>query len=522
MKLFVNGEFISCDENNSMFTVMGVEDGKIVYTGDSVPEHLKQTESVDLMGKCAVPGFADTHIHFASFAFFNNGLDVRSAANLDELEETIRQYRDDNPGEKRIFGFGCSAHILREKRLPIGADLDKIIDLPVMLVKYDGHAAVVNSAMLAKLPGHVTAATGFEKNSGWLHQEAFYRAADWISKSISLPELAKNLMDAGNYMARTGVSMIHTAEGVGYPFDLDVDIMRAAARALPQDFRIFFQTMNLKKVLRRKLPCVGGCFATALDGCFGSVDAALKAPYKNNPDSKGILFYPQKTVDAFVTDANRKGLQVALHAIGDAAIDQALTAFETALKDHPRKAHRHIIIHGDLMTDDLVARARDLDIAVALQTPFLFWPEEPVSYLETLLGADRLSRMLPLKTMLEQGILLANGSDGPTTRPDPIHAIYSACNHPVDAQRIPVLDALKMSTVNGAKLAFEEELRGTLSVGKLADFVVLSQPIHKVPTEEIKNIVVEDTWLKGEKFEPMHPNLFRFITNALFAGKRKI
>lgn len=515
MKLFVNGEFVACDENNTTFSVMGVDAGKIVYTGDSVPENLKQTELFDLNGKCVVPGFADTHIHFAAFAFFKAGLDVRDAGNLDELGDVIRRHRAKNPGEKRILGFGCSAHLLKEKRLPNAADLDRITDVPVMIVKYDGHAAVVNSAMLGKLPRKVTAVAGFNKKSGWLHQEAFYRAADWISKSISLPKLVSNLIEAGNYMARNGVSMIHTAEGVGYPLDLDVDTMRAAARALPQDFRIFFQTMDLKKVLRRKLPCVGGCFTTALDGCFGSVDAALKQPYLNSPENKGVLFYPQAAVNAFVTEANRKGLQVALHAIGDAAIDQALTAFETALKDHPRKEHRHIIIHADLMTGDLIERARDTGIAIALQTPFLYWPEEPVSYLETLLGDRRVTHMLPLKTMLNQGILMANGSDGPTTRPDPIHAIHSACNHPLESQRIPVMDALKMSTVNGAKLSFEEEIRGTLSLGKLADFVILSKPIHRVAPEEIKNIVVEETWLKGEKFEPMKPNAIAFVLRAL-------
>ncbi len=118
-------------------------------------------------------------------------------------------------------------------------------------------------------------------------------------------------------------------------------------------------------------------FCHALDGCFGSEDAALKEPYTNNPKNRGTLFYTQEEVNNFVREANRAHLQVALHAIGDAAIEQALNAFDAALKDFPRADHRHIIIHADLMSEAAIERAARLNLCIALQTPFLYWRQEP-------------------------------------------------------------------------------------------------------------------------------------------------
>ena len=101
------------------------------------------------------------------------------------------------------------------------------------------------------------------------------------------------MISGSDYMARRGIGLIHTVEGVGFPLDMDVDLMRIASLGLPQKFRTYFQTMDIRKVRRRKLPCIGGCFTTALDGCFGSEDAALTSPYTNAPGNRGVLFYSQ-------------------------------------------------------------------------------------------------------------------------------------------------------------------------------------------------------------------------------------
>ncbi len=515
MRVFHNADFISCEDNNRIFRYLVEQDGKIIFTGDELPGEYSQGQTVDLKGLCVIPAFADTHIHFSSFAYFNSGLDCRHVQDFDELAECLLSYIKDHHKEKVILGFGCSAHTVKEKRLPCREDLDRITSKPVMIVKYDGHAAVGNSALMEKLPASVLKDPGFEKETGWFFLNAFYQAVNHISKSVSLPAVFRNLMAGSDYLARRGIGLVHTVEGVGFPLDLDVDIARLAARGLPQAFRTYFQTMDVKKVLRRGMPCIGGCFATALDGCFGSEDAALSAPYANNPANTGTLFYSHKEVTDFVKEANRRGLQVAMHAIGDAAIDQALTAYEEALKDFPRTDHRHIIIHADLMDERAIERAAELGICIALQTPFLNWRQEPVEYLQHILG-ERMDRLIPLKSMLDKGLLIAGGSDAPCTLPDPIAAIHAACNHPKEDESVSVLDALKMHTSWSAKLSFDENKRGTLSVGKAADFVVLDKNPLNTPKEKIGDLNIKEVYFKGSVYsDDSSRSTLRFFIDSL-------
>jgi predicted amidohydrolase YtcJ len=499
MRVFKNADFISCEDKNRIFKYLVEKDGKIIFAGDQLPEVCAKGELIDLKNRCVVPAFADTHMHFVSFAFFNSGLDCRDVSDFAQLDELIRKYIALGKKEKVILGWGCSAHSVKEKRLPERSDLDKITNQPLMILKYDGHASVGNTAMIKRLPASILADPGFDKATGWFYLNAFYRAVNSITQSVSLPTVFNNMIAGSDYLARKGISLVHTSEGVGFPLDLDVDITRFANRGLPQKFHVYFQTMNIKKVLSRKLPCIGGCFATALDGCFGSEDAALKEPYSNNPKSSGTLFYSQQQVNDFVQAANRKGLQIAMHVIGDAAIDQALIAFELALNDFPRKDHRHIMIHADLMNPTTIERAAKLGICIALQTPFLYWRQEPMEYLQHILG-DRIKNLIPLKSMLASGLVIASGSDAPCTLPDPIASIYAACNHPNPQESVTVLDALRMHTSACAKLSFDENKRGTLSEGKLADFVVLDQNPLQIPVQKLKDVKIEALYLKGEKY----------------------
>ncbi|MFZ5573546.1 MAG: amidohydrolase [Thermodesulfobacteriota bacterium] len=516
MQVFKNAAFISCEDNNRLFTHLVEDGGHIVFTGDGLPEPYRHADPVDLKGACVLPAFGDTHMHFESFAYFHAGLDCRHVRDFEELGDLIRNYSTGRGGrEKVIVGFGCSAHTVKERRLPTRKDLDAVTTHPLILVKYDGHAAVGNSALIRRLPGAALQKDeGFDTESGWFHLNSFYRAINHITKSVSIPRVFNNMIGGSRYLARHGIALVHTTEGVGFPLDLDVDIMRFTSRGLPQTFRTFFQTMDVAKVLRRKLPRIGGCFATALDGCFGSEDAALLQPYSNRSDNRGTLFYSQQQTTDFVTIANRNGLQVALHAIGDAAIEQALTAFESALGDFPREDHRHIIIHADLMNPAMIEKAARLGVCIALQAPFLHWEQEPVSYLQEILG-DRINHLIPLKTMLQHGLTMAGGSDAPCTLPDPIAGIHAACNHPNPDESISVLDALRLHTGCCARLSFDERQRGTLSDGKVADLVVLDQNPLEIPTSRLKDMKIKALYLKGRAYEPGRGGALSLLADSI-------
>ncbi len=496
MQVFHNGVFLSCEEENRTFSVLVEDKGKIVYTGDSVPAPYQGAPQVDLGGACVVPAFADTHMHFESYALFQSTADVRDCKDFSEMKQVLQQYLVQNPGTKFFPAYGCSAHTVAEGRLPQRADLDEMVSIPLLIVKYDGHAAVANSALIQQFPPEVTQDPGFSPETGWLYQNAFYKGVNFITQKISPFKILSGMDQAACQLAQRGIGYVHTVEGVGYKNDIDVDTMRFAHHGFPNQFRIFFQTMDVPACQKHKLRRIGGCFRLALDGCFGSEDAALSQGYTNNPSNKGFLAYTQQEVNDFCIQANRAGMQIAMHAIGDAAVDQALTAYEAALQDTPRTDHRHIIIHADLIPEEMQRRAARLGLTIALQPAFLDWKQEPGDYLTHILG-ERAQQILPLRSMLDQGILLTAGSDAPCTIPDPIQSIHLCCNHPNPAQRITPLEALKMHTLWAAKSGFDEDLYGSLTEGKFCNFVVLDQNPLTVDPAKLNTIQIKGTWLKG-------------------------
>lgn len=516
MKVLTNGHFISCDDEDCCFSVMVIDHDKIIYTGNTIPEDYAECPSIDMHGHTIVPAFSDTHMHFESFALFRTTVDVRNAKNFEEMGEMLRAWTDTHPKAKFLPAYGCSAHTVEENRLPEMKDLDAMTDLPLLIVKYDGHAAVANSALIDLFPLEVLSDPGFDSSTGWLYQNAFYKGVNFITQKVSPITLLQGIQDAADTLAEKGIGYIHTVEGVGYKNDIDIDTINIVRRALPQKFTVFFQTMDVDKVVKRKMTHIGGCFSLALDGCFGSEDAALSEGYTNNPENKGFLAYTQEEVNNFCIKANRAGLQITMHAIGDAAVEQALNAYEAALKDYPRKDARHILIHGDLMNKEAIKKAAELGITIAVQPAFLDWPQEPESYLESILG-DRAKQILPLRDMIDAGLLVTSGSDAPCTIPDPIEGIHICCNHPNPEQALTPIEALKTYTIWPARSAFDDNYYGSLAPGKKANFLVLDKDILSIPKEEIKTIKIKGVFLDGRRFRPSEkfsiPGLVREIWN---------
>jgi len=504
---------------------MATDKGRIVYTGDELPPHLKKARRVDLKGATVVPVFGDTHVHFESYAMFLATVDVRDAADFDEMGRMLRAFMQKHPKKNLLPAFGCSAHSVKEKRLPERADLDKMLPgTPFIIVKYDGHAAVANSAFIAMLPEDVTSDPGFDAETGWLYQNAFYSGVNFATSFMSPLSMLADMEQAAYEFAKKGVGFLHAVEGIGYKNDIDVDTLLAVRYGLPQRLRIFFQTPDTDKVLRRKMTRVGGCFSMALDGCFGSKDAAVIGGYADDPENSGFLLYTQPEINEFCVRANRLGLQIALHAIGDAAVEQALSAYEAALSDCPREDHRHIIIHADLIPPPLLRRAAAIGVSVPLQPNTMNWPQEPPEYLESILG-KRVYEMFPLRDMIDAGILVSAGSDAPATVPDPIETIYNCCNHLNPAQSVTPLEALKMHTLWAAKTCFDEKDMGSLTVGKFADFTVLSKNPLETPIEELRSIRVTDIYFGGKRFDcgrkPSVPKLAARILAGKLFGKNQ-
>ncbi len=495
------GAIISCDREDRVYRYLVEEGGRILFVGNDLPPAYRGVPLEVLGERSLIPCFGDTHLHFASYALFNAGLDVRSSRDLTEMGEQIRTFTREN-GDPIIMGFGASAHSVEEKRLISRDELDRACPgRPAYLVKYDGHACILNSRMISLLPKSMKSARGYHEDTGEMNQEAFFAITDFITKKISPLQAIRNMLRAVDAVAAKGIGMMHTVSGVGFPLDLDVTMETILGKGLDTGFqtRVFFQTMDIGKVKRRKLPRVGGCFATALDGCFGSEDAALHKPYANNPKNRGILFHRDAEVIAFAKQANREGLQIEMHAIGDAAFDQAVMALEAAMKDYPREDHRHGIIHACLTSAEGLKKCAGLGIQIPLQPAFLQWNLEPIEFLEDILG-DRAGKISPLRTMTDLGIVLSGGSDAPCTLPDPIFGIHAACNHYVPGQSLTIPEALKMFTYNAAWTTFDERERGSLEAGKIADMVILNRNPLAMKPGDLLDLKVEKLLLNGREY----------------------
>ncbi len=501
-----HGKIITVDKDDHVYHHLVEDKGRIIYVGDSLPEQYKNIETIELGKRVLIPPFVDSHQHFASFATFHAGLNVMDARSNKDIIRMCKEYVS-KCKDGLLIAFGASPWSVEEGKLLSREELDSVCpDRPFFMVKYDGHACVVNTALLDKVKTKVAHLRGYHPETGEMNQEAFFAVSNFITNSISIPKLIRNMKRAMDYEASKGIALVHDVSGVGFLWNLDISMENYFAKHIKNHFmiRVFPQSMTVKVATRRRMKRIGGCFECALDGCFGSQDAALYEPYLTSDISEGgagVLYYSDERVINWCKEANRKGLQIEMHAIGDRAFDQATRALKAALDDYPRSDARHGVIHDCLPTKEGLEICAAYHIQMPVQTAFINWPQEPDSYEEAILGRERAAKLNPLKDFIDRGIVVSAGSDAPCTDPDPIVWIDKAVNHTNPSQAINVHQALKMCTYNGYWTSFDEKEHGSLEVGKCADMVILSDDIYSVDKSQIKNIAVEQLLLRGKPYE---------------------
>lgn len=541
MKVF-KGTILTVNSEDAVERYLVEDAGRIVFTGRELPARFADAEQIDLGGRALCPSFVDTHEHLASFATFNAGLNVMSARSNAEICEMIGDFRKRSDA-RVLIAFGASPYSVAEGRLVSRTELDAVCpDRPLMLVKYDGHACVVNTPLLKLLDAKLHALRGYHPDSGEMNQEAFFAVSEHITKSLSIFELVENVQRAMDYLAGKGIGMVHDVSGVGFTHDLDISLERWLAKSAQSGFqvRIFAQSMDVSVATRRRLPRIGGCFACALDGCFGSQDAALLEPYANagwnstvdvrssadtnaqtdveggQAANKGVLYYSDDQVKEFCQQAHSAGLQIEMHAIGDAAFEQAASCLKQAMDADPRADARHGIIHACLPTAAGLDMCAQYGIHLPMQASFIGWPQEPDSYLERLLGPERAARLNPLRDIWDRKIVISFGSDAPCTDPDPVLWMQRACNHSNPAQSLTVREALRACTYNGAWTTFDERERGSLEAGKIADMAVLSENPYAMEQADLGKLKVEGLILQGEPYMPQRQGVGAALLRGMF------
>ena len=515
------GTILTVNAHDDVFSYLVEDGGKIVYVGNEWPAQYAEAELVDLGRKALIPSFVDTHQHFASFSIFHSGLNVMDAGSNEEILGMVADFRARSGKAKTLIAFGASPYSVKERRLISREELDGVCpDKEIMVVKYDGHACIVNTKLLEKIDAKVRNLRGYHPDTGEMNQEAFFEVSNYITNSLSVVDLFRKMQEAADFEAGRGIGAVHTVSGVGFIANLDITTEKLFAKSLDNGFqvRVFPQSMDVSVATSRKLPRIGGCFECALDGCFGSQDAAMNEPYTDG--TSGVLYYSDEKVTEFCKKANRAGLQIEMHAIGDKAFDQATRCLKAALDDFPRADHRHGIIHDCLPTPEGIGICRDYHITMPVQSAFIGWKQEPDEYLESLMGPERTARLNPLRTFVENGIVVSLGSDAPCTSPDPIVWIDRCVNNPNVSERVSVQQALRMATYNGYYTTFDEKERGSLEAGKVADMVILSGDPYTIPKEGIKDLKVEQLILAGQPYKSAKEGVLGAVCRGIVSKTR--
>ena len=532
-----NGVIYTMAREGDVVEALAVRDGKIVYTGttEEVLGACEAPQVVDLAGKTMLPGMGDSHLHFFAYCQTHTTVDLGGCTSKAEAIGKLAARAAETPKGQWIKGsnFDESKWDADNDHLPTKADLDLVSpDHPVMMKRVCLHTAVANTAALAAAgigkgyefgPGGLVELDADGMPNGILREQATKIFDELIPDPAKIPEVKEKIMrEALAEASSQGLTTVHTyaADIWKYTEDPEDYLLLDRKGQLPLRVVIYLDTLYQKPYLTRRemddpyhKVSYGG-HKIFSDGSLGSRSAKLLAPYSDAPDTDGILVQSQQELNEHMLKAYEMGLQPATHCIGDKGLDCVLTAIEYTLeksREHGMTAREQAdrdpfrIIHAQMATDDMIRRMQKLPVVLDLQPVFL---ETDMHWTVERIGPERAAYSYRWETYRKAGLILTGGSDAPGTGHDPWEGIYAIVNrkdlggtpdggwYPENC--VSVYEALRMYTANAAYSSFEEDIKGTIKEGKLADFVVLDEDIFKMDPMKIKDIKVRATYLGGK------------------------
>lgn len=516
-----NGYTISGDSVLT-FSTMIIENGKIVAVGDGELAETAQGEVIDLAGKTLLPGLIDAHGHVMGLGFQELQVNLARITSLEATLDTIKKYAEENPELEWIQGRGWNQTLWPENEFPTAADLDRIVpDRPVWLSRIDGHAAWANTkAMeLANISMDTPDPNGgviIRDHSGKATGIFIDAAENYINQIVPPPteaEAEMALEKALQQMAKLGITSVHDA-GVSadvwelYKKFADEQKMTARIYAMiggaGNDFDKFAQNGPVVSYAEDRLALRSVKLYS--DGALGSRGAALLEPYSDDPGNEGLLFATQDEFNKMVLKTMGKGFQTNIHAIGDKGNRVVLNAFEYALDSLGDTGLRNRIEHAQIVSLEDIPRFKELGIIASMQPTHA---TSDMNMAENRVGAERIKGSYAWQKFLDQGTKVAAGSDFPVEHANPFYGLYSAVTRQDHSGNPPGgwypeeafsrAEALRAFTLHAAYAAHQEDLLGSLEPGKWADFIVIDRDYFTVPSSEIWQINVLQTWLAGEK-----------------------
>ena len=512
-----------------------VEDGRfsLVGSGAEIVSALSDGDArVDLAGRFVCAGFNDSHMHLLSFG------NVLRAAKLAEhtgslagLLDYLRAYLAENPPRdgQWLFGRGWNQDLFSDtRRMPDRHDLDAVsTEIPIMIVRACGHCCALNSRALALAgvgPDTEAPEGGVIGRADGLPDGRLYdNAMELAQRALPMPgrrELRDMLRRACAAVNCYGVTSVQTDDYQvfpGLPWRLVNEVYREMASKGELTVRVCEQAQFTDPDSLRDFLGAGRGDDTDLfrigpvkllgDGSLGSRTAHLSRPYADAPDTRGFSLYSDARMNEMVSLANAHGRAVAVHAIGDACLDQVLNAIEAALREHPRADHRHGIVHCQITRPDQLRRISSLGLHVYAQSIFLDYDNHIV---ERRAGRELAAASYSWKTLADAGVSVSNGSDCPVELPDVMAGIECAVTRMsrdgtgpyLPEQAFTVREALDSFTLRGAEASFEEKIKGRIAPDFLADFTVLAENPFEAEPRRLHEIAVVGAYLGGKRVFP--------------------
>ena len=532
-KLFINGEIYSMKKEGEKFQSLGVKDGKIIFLGtDEEGKNISSKELIDLKGKMMIPGMADAHLHLYAYCQNLTFVDLSKVHNINEMINLMKEKVKNVKKGDWVKGVNFDQSKWKENRFPTLEEMDSISkDNPVIIKRCCLHAVVANSRALeiAGIGKNYQAGSGgiveLDKNgmpNGILREQSTKVFDDILPDPLKDIEVQKKIMqDVLNDMSSKGITTIHTYAAKIWQYNEDINIYKNFEKEgkLPLRVTVCIDELFEPEILTkeklnnpyRKVQL--GAYKIFSDGSMGSRSAALKKPYSDDPQNSGFMLFTQEELNNKILTGYEHGLQPAIHAIGDRALDMTLSAIEHTLKttkekgmtDEEQKNRLPFrIIHVQMIDDDLLERMKKLPLVLDIQPIFLC---TDLHWIEDRIGKERLKGSFALKTMEKAGLIQTGGSDCPVETYEPLKGIYAAVTrqdmegYPTEGflpeERLSVYEALCMYTKNVPYATGQESVLGTLEIGKFADLTVLEKNLFKIDKKEIKDVKVEQTYVAG-------------------------
>lgn len=522
--VFLNGVVWTANPEQPRAEAVAIKGEKILAVGSAaVLQELigKETEVIDLKGKLLLPGFIDSHTHFLDGGFALSRVQLREANTREDfiakIEEKAKELRE---GEWILDG-NWDHQQFDPPELPRKEWIDEVTPQnPVCISRLDGHMVLANSLAL-KLAG-ITRETPspkggvIVKDSGTGEPTGILKdaAIDLLGQHIPEPSFDEKLQAAEaalSHAAEKGVTSVHD---MAYVSNYEVYQQLLKEDKLTARLTVYIQITDVDKLINQDISTslnedflkIAG-LKGFVDGSLGSSTALFFEPYSDDPEKRGILYshmYPEGIMEERIMKADRAGLQVAVHAIGDKANHIILDIYEKAIQGNKPRDRRWRIEHAQHLLPEDMRRMGQLGIIASVQP---YHAIDDGRWAEKKIGTARCRTTYAFHSLLENGVILACGSDWTVAPLDPLTGIYAAVTRSTldgknpagwyPEQKMTLEEALRGYTINGAYTEFSEKTKGSVEKGKWADLVVLDKNLFEIPPEKIMETCVVMTVLNG-------------------------